>query len=148
MNQPANQSSTPSDQTIPKTTSPSFPVSTGLGKENEAAASVETVRPVNPELELPKEVKEAGVTQFKETIELPPDIRKLGVTPSGASTPVVTSSLPTVVLPISDSTVVSGVHAQVTDALRWLAIWCLRRLKKAHIALKIMHGKIVRVKTS
>ena len=90
------------------------------------------------------------MTKFSDTIELPPDVKKLGVTHTGPSvpiTPVTTTVLPSVALPISDNQVVAGLHAQVVSALRWLAEWCMRRLKKAHIALKEAHGKVMRVKS-
>jgi len=126
----------------------STPLSVGsFSKETEirSTRANEPVSEINTEVNLPKEVEQAGVFKHQETIELPPDIKKMGVSVSGASTPVPQTPLPTVTLPISDTQVVVGLHAQVTQAIRWLAVWCIRRLKKAHIALKTIHGKIVRV---
>lgn len=124
-------------------------ISSSTGKEHEALrlSATESVTDISQEAELPREVEKAGVEIIKDTIELPPDVKKLGVTQTGPSTPVIISNpLPQVTLPISDQTVVVGLHAQILSSLRWLAIWCIRRLKKAHIALKEIHGKIVRVK--
>ncbi|MCL4338341.1 hypothetical protein M1271_01495 [Patescibacteria group bacterium] len=126
-------------------------VSVSIGKEHEAIkiASSETPQMISKEVEIPKEVSEVGVTAIKESIELPPDVKKLGVTQSGASIPLVASvtPLPNVVLPISDQQVVAGLHSQISSALRWMAVWCVKKLKKAHVMLKVIHGKIIRVKS-
>lgn len=136
-----------------KTTPPVFVspgVSPGVSKEHEVSRAVapETVSEITQEVELPIEVEKAGVEIIKDTIELPPDVKKLGVTTSGSSVQVAsTPILPQIVLPISDQTVITGLHAQILSSLRWLAVWCVRRLKRAHIALKQIHGKIIRVKS-
>ena len=125
--------------------------SASISKEREVmpiSGGSETAREISSEIEVPKEVERAGVMKVSETIELPPDIKKLGVTPSGSSVPVSASqTLPKIVLPISDQQVVTGLHISITSALKWLSIWCIRKLQKAHIALKVIHGKIIRVRT-
>lgn len=125
-------------------------VSSGIhGKESEAVtiSASETVQEVSKVPEIPKEVESAGITAVSGTIELPPDVKKLGVTQSGASVPVTTTTaLPQVVLPISDQQVMAGLHAKITSAFRWLSAWCIKKLKKAHIALKVIHGKIIRIR--
>lgn len=142
-------SNTDSNKTVPQVSMPSG-TSPGVSREHEfsAVAVAETVSEITQEVELPKEVEKAGVEVIKDTIELPPDIKKLGVTPMGSSVPVPTATaLPQIILPISDQTVIVGLHAQILNSLRWLAVWCVRRLKRAHITLKNIHGKITRVKT-
>lgn len=124
-------------------------VASGVSREHEFSSitPAETVSDISQEVELSKEVEKAGVEVIKDTIELPPDIKKLGITPMGSSVPVSPAAqLPQVVLPISDQTVIAGLHAQILSSLRWLSVWCVRRLKKAHITLKQIHGKIIRVK--
>lgn len=96
------------------------------------------------ELELPKEVQSAGVRIQPTTISLPAPIAKLGVAASGANIPIQTTS--TIVLPLSDDQIAIGLHQAVTNSMRWLAEWCVRRLKFLHITLKNVHGKFVRVK--
>lgn len=126
----------------------SFTAPSPVGKEGETlSVPKEAVQEVVSEIELTKEVVDAGVEKQGDVIvELPPDVKKLGVIQTGSTTPLVTST-PTVQvsLPISDNQVVVGLHAQVTSALRWLALWCVKKLAKAHLALKVIHGKIVRV---
>jgi len=121
-------------------------VSSAVGKEREfsSVSPSEQIKEITPRLEVPEEVEKAGVTKIGE-FELPPDVTKLGVTHTGPTAPV-TTSLPPVTLPISDQQVVTGLHAQVASALLWLAVWCLKKLKKAHLTLKVIHGKITRVK--
>ena len=119
-----------------------------VAKEQEPAqiAPVELVQEVSTELEIPKEVEKAGVEKVRhEEVVVPPDLKKLGVT-TGA-TPAPSATVPQVTLPISDQNVVAGLHAQLISSLRWLATWCIRKLKKAHVVLKVIHGKIIRVKS-
>lgn len=54
-------------------------------------------------------------------------------------------SLARIKLPISDEKVVKGLHAPVTSSIRWLAELSKYILKTAHVGLKKIHGKIVRV---
>ena len=49
-------------------------------------------------------------------------------------------------LPISDEKVEEGLQKPITSSWRWLAEFCRHILKHAHLALKKIHGKIVRVK--
>ena len=124
--------------------------SQSIGKEKEVGgvAATETITPVASEIVLPKEVEKTGVVSIPEIIEIPPSVANMGVGASGSSTPFAdTTALPSVVLPISDQQVMAGLHAQVTSALLWMAVWCMKKLKKAHVTLKNIHGKIVRVKT-
>lgn len=125
------------------------PVTSGISKEHELASVgvEEQFKEVTPKLEVPEDVEKAGVRKIGETIELPPDVTKLGVTHAGPTTPVATTTLPPVTLPISDKQVVTGLGGQITSALSWLAVWCVKKLKKAHLALKVVHGKIMRVRT-
>lgn len=140
---PTSAVNTPTGTVVPVS------VTTGPGKEGSPVPvnSLETVSEVATEIELPVEVEKAGVVSFKETVELPPDVKNLGVTQTGTAVPIqITPVLPQVDLPISDNLVVAGLHASIGNAFRWLATWCIKKLKKAHIALKVIHGKITRVK--
>ena len=140
----------PADEKTVKGNQPVSPFSTTIGKERESLSGVpsEAIQSISTEIEIPEEVERVGVTKVSDTIEIPPDIKKLGVTSTYVSSPTgsaVNSVLPKVVLPISDEEVVTGLHAQITSALRWLSVWCIKRLKKAHLVLKTVHGKIMRV---
>ena len=97
-----------------------------------------------------KEVKEKEVEEEarphlikrEETIELPPDIQKLGLKP------IPTIDFPqyqNIKLPLSDDKIIVGLHAPISSSLRWLATLALYLLKKAHLSLKIIHGRVVRV---
>jgi hypothetical protein len=127
------------------------PVSPIVSKEIELPRQVssemtEVAKEITTEVVVSTEVAQAGVKKIPDVVEIPPDVRKLGVSPAGPTTPVsATTAFPQVVLPISDQKVVAGLHSQVTSAFLWLATWCIKKLKKAHIALKVIHGKIIRV---
>lgn len=124
------------------------PGTSSLHKEREAPAVQvsESVSQIKEDVELPEEVEKAGVIAHKETFEIPPDLKKIGMQQAGSAVTAAPQSLPGVILPVADNIVYIGIHAKVTDALRWLAAWCVRRLKKAHLMLKKVHGKIIRIK--
>ncbi|MBI3955567.1 hypothetical protein HY338_03915 [Candidatus Gottesmanbacteria bacterium] len=141
-------SSSPTDNTSTSPTSPPQVSYTSTGdKEKEAPRSTasEAVQEIGKQVEIPPDVEKAGVIHYKETMEIPPDIKKMGLTPTGSNVPV-TNPTPQVTLPVADQIVYQGIHSELTNALKWLAIWCMRRLQKAHLALKKVHGKIIRVR--
>jgi len=77
-----------------------------------------------------------------ETIELPPDLKKLGFQSTSSSQ---FSSYKNIKLPLSDEKVVVGLQAPITSSIRWLATLAIYLLAKAHLSLKIVHGKVIRV---
>ncbi len=50
-------------------------------------------------------------------------------------------------LPISDENVLKGLHKPISSSWRWLSTLAVYILKKAHLTLKKVGGKIIRVKT-
>jgi len=92
---------------------------------------------------LPKEVASAGVTMHPTTIPVPPPIAKMGVQPAGANIPMPTAAA----LPITDDQIAQGLGKGIRESFRWLAEWCVRRLKQVHIGLQSIRGKLVRVQT-
>lgn len=99
-------------------------------------------------VEISPEVEKAGVEVRQDHVEVPPDIKKLGVTQVGPSTPVVSDDAgkgPD--LPLTDDQIDKGLHSKIFSSIRWLAEWCLKELKRAHMTLKKVHGKLVRVKS-
>lgn len=77
----------------------------------------------------------------KETIKLPTDLKDAGV--ESVSHPKFTTHQ-SVHIPLTDEKIEEGLHKPVTSSFRWLAELCLYMLRKAHIALKVVHGKVVR----
>lgn len=93
-----------------------------------------------------KEIREIGGEVRPETVRLPEIVKALGVSHSGATTPVVDDSQTVVItLPLTDDQIVVGLHRQIYNSLRWLAEWCVRQLKMAHVQLKKVHGKVMRI---
>lgn len=82
------------------------------------------------------------VTPRAETIEIPPDLKQFGLQP------ITTTQFPSyqnIKLPISDEKISVGLHAPITTSMRWLATLALYLLQKAHLGLKVIHGRVVRV---
>lgn len=90
----------------------------------------------------PEEEVRPFVTPRAETIELPPDLKKMGLQ---AATTTQYPSYSNIKLPISDEKVVVGLHAPITTSLRWLATFAFYLLQMAHLQLRVIHGKVVRV---
>ena len=90
----------------------------------------------------PEEEVRRYVQVKAETIKLPPDLKKLGLQ-SSSSSPF--STYQNVKLPISDDKIVIGLHAPITNSIRWLATFALYLLQQAHLTLKVIHGKVARV---
>ncbi len=102
------------------------------------------VTEVGQETPLSDEVAKAGVTIRPTTVTLPPSVQKLGVKVLGEGTPASASKTATP-LPLTDDQIATGLHQSIKSSWRWLAEWCVRQLKQAHVLLKSFHGKIVRL---
>jgi len=90
----------------------------------------------------PEEEVKPFVNPVHETINLPPDLKRLGLqAPSSTSF----TTYQNVKLPISDDKIVSGLHAPITSSLRWLATLAIYVLSRAHLAIKVIGGKAVRI---
>jgi len=90
----------------------------------------------------PEKTVKPFVTVKKETIDLPPDLKQVGVISTASSK---FPGYKQVKLPISDEKVYQGLHSPVTSSLRWLAELCFFILRQAHLKIKNIHGKVVRV---
>ncbi len=128
--------------------SPGEPVVGAAGIHKEAESAVMTpetpmVKEYGREVDnLPKEVASAGVTIHPTTIPIPQPAASLGVTPGPANIPMPSA---TVTLPLTDDQIAQGLSKSILTSWRWLAEWCLRRLKQVHIGLQYVKGRLVRV---
>ena len=100
---------------------------------------------IGQETSIPKEVLSAGVRVKPTSIPIPKSVAQMGVKPAGQNIPVQTTSA--IVLPLTDDQIVVGLHQSMANSLRWLAEWCVRRLKQAHVAVTTVGGKLIRGKT-
>lgn len=121
------------------------PQITSIAKEHEPASAGETAQleEVVSDIELEPDLESAGLEKKSEVMAVSQDIQQMGVQAVGHAQPVIPAT-PTVTLPISDDKVLTGLHANISSALRWLAEWCVRVLKKGHIHLKRVGGKVIR----
>ena len=91
--------------------------------------------------ELDEEVK-PHIQVHEEVVEVPPDLQQMGV--QATPTAQVQTHQPFQSL-LSDEEIIKGLHQPTTSSFRWLAELALYILKHAHIVLKTVHGKVVRV---
>jgi len=78
----------------------------------------------------------------EETIELPEELKKAGLQ---AATVTEFPSYQNIKLPLSDERIIAGLHQPITSSLRWFATLLEYILKQAHLILKVVNGKAVRV---
>lgn len=87
------------------------------------------------EVELTPEVVSAGVKVQPTSVALPQNVQQLGVKPSGPTTPVRSGA--SVTLPLTDEQIALGLKQGITSSWRWLAEWCVRKIKQLHKRLKV-----------
>jgi hypothetical protein len=93
------------------------------------------------EADIPSEVQ-PYVEAKPENVELPQELKQAGLQP------VESTQFPTyqnIKLPISDDKVLQGLHQPITSSWRWLAAFSLYLLGQAHLGLKRVHGRVVRI---
>ena len=86
------------------------------------------------EVEISKEVASAGVKVHPTTVTIPQPVQQLGVKPAG--THVSAQQTTTVALPLTDDQIATGLKQSITSSIRWLAEFCVRRIKQ-------LHGKLI-----
>ena len=99
---------------------------------------------IGKETPLPPEVSKAGVTLRSDSVTVPKPVQYLGVKAVGQVAVSQGSGAVAVSLPLTDDQIAQGLHQSITSSWRWLSEWCMLQLKKAHVAFKTMHGKIMR----
>ena len=98
---------------------------------------------IGKDTELAPEVKMAGVSMQADTIELPHIVQKMGVSAVGPAAPP-PAAVAAITLPLTDDQIAQGLHQSLLSSWRWLAEWCERQLKQAHVLLSSTKGKTVR----
>jgi len=142
---PANQTG---NQSIPTSIS-----GTSLQKEAEPVVDVNVsetavMNEFGKDMALPKEVVQAGVTIHPTSINIPPSLTNAGLMSIGQP-PVTTVSQTTAInLPLTDDQIAQGLAVGMENSWRWLAEWCVRRLKMLHMTIKNIGGKGRREKIS
>lgn len=123
------------------------PAGTGtMGSKEKETGGVNTEAPFRPagqETELSAEVASLGVKIQPTTIPIPPPVQQMGVRAAGQNVP---TPAPVVALPLSDDQIVLGLKQGIWSSWRWLAEWCIRKLKQVHMGLKNIHGRLTRVR--
>lgn len=116
----------------------------GLHKEQEPFSGNESaaLEQGSAEVELTPELEKAGVVAHHDNVRVSPEVQQMGVETMGPTQPVIYTGA--VQLPLTDDQIVVGLHAQILSSLRWLAEWCIKRLKQVHVHLKNIGGKAVR----
>ncbi len=138
------QNYTPIDELVKKhqTSKPQWPQS--FSKESEPSLGSGEMLSMDETGE--HEVNDEEVKKFveinKDQVEIDPELKKAGVEVVEHPKYPPHLSLP---LPVSDERVMEGLHAPINTGLRWIAEFSVYWLRQAHIGLKKVHGKVIRV---
>lgn len=119
----------------------------GANKEVESHSTTQETRMDelgSQEMDIPKEVSAAGVKTTKTTVNIPGPVSQMGVKASGTNVPI--SAGASITLPLTDDQIAEGLNQGITSSWRWLAVWCVRKLKQLHFAVKNIHGKLTKTK--
>lgn len=120
-------------------------VSAAPAKEVEPVIAIQERKPIELH-EVAEHKMSEEVTQYiqhrDETVQVPPDLSNMGVAATGTPTYV---TLNPKKLPLSDESIIKGLHEPIKSSLRWLALACVYVLQKTHVMLKEVHGKVMRV---
>lgn len=73
---------------------------------------------------------------------IPTDVAAAGVAVSPA---VLAAQEPVIELPLADEQIPAALKKPVSSGIRWIAEICVYMLRKAHLKLKTIHGKVTRV---
>ena len=85
------------------------------------------------ETELPKEVAAVGVKIQPTTVQIPQPVAQMGVKAVGDA---IRPEEPAVVLPLTDEQIALGLKQSITSSWRWLAEFCVRKLKQLHAKIR------------
>ncbi len=108
------------------------------GKEGEIIPAMESpLKGVGQEIQLPKEIESVGVKVTPQTVPLPPQLQQAGVQAVGANVPVPVHHAPAIQLPLTDEQIAKALKESIKHSIRWLAEWCVRKVK-------VVHAKVIR----
>lgn len=90
-----------------------------------------------------QEEVEKYVTPHSNSIKLPPDLKKIGLKAEGED--LFKETLNKIKLPISDEKIMEDLKAPPSESKRWFATIMLYILERAHLTLKKVGTKVVRI---
>lgn len=106
-------------------------IETGMGS---LVPEIPGLKEYGKDVELPKEVAQVGVRVVPTTVTLPAHIAAAGVVPAGQAIPIASGA--TVTLPLTNDQISAGLTQNVSSSIRWLAEWCVKRIKQLHAMSK------------
>lgn len=101
-------------------------------KEVGPAGAEAYLEPVSEKPEVSKELKEAGLEPVTSEIEVPYEAKKAGLEMAKEAVPVSVPTAPSSTVPftMAQSLNILKIHKKISDAIVWLAMWCIRQLKR------------------
>ncbi len=112
----------------------------GVGSSSKEAdipgSSIEINESENP-------VVEQYVTPHSNSIKLPPDLKKIGLRTEEEE--LFKETLNRIKLPISDDKIMEDLQAPPSESKRWFATILLYMLERAHLTLKKVGTKVIRI---
>lgn len=138
-----SQNHTPIDDLVKKHNELKYGVGSASKEADLPGSSIE-IKEVEPEKEeVTKEDVEKYITPRDASIKLPPDLKKIGV--KTQEDDLFKETINRIKLPISDEKIMEDLKAPPSEAKRWFATILLYILERAHLTLKKVGTKVVRI---
>ncbi len=125
------------------------PISIGVVEHREPIGAAHLESPTATEVHTDEEDDKRNQDYIIKHVEvktdipiIPADVAAAGVQASPTTSEVTSEVLS---LPLPDDQIPADLKKPVSSGLRWLAEICMYMLKKAHLKLKEVHGKVTRV---
>lgn len=147
-----NQNFTPIDFLInPPVPVQPQPISTGTVERHEPIGAAHLESPTPTEVHTDEQDDKRNQDYINKHVEvkteipeIPTDVAAAGVQATSLGTPGVPQII--LELPLPDDQIPADLKKPVSSGVRWLAEICMYMLHKAHLKLKEVHGKVMRVK--
>lgn len=147
-----NQNFTPIDFLVNQPTpTQSQPISTGTVERHEPIGAAHLESPTPTEVHTDEQDDKRNQDYIDKHVEvksnvpeIPADVAAAGVQAIGSGAPGVPQTV--LKLPLPDDQIPADLKKPVSSGVRWLAEICVYMLRKAHLKLKEVHGKVTRVK--
>lgn len=120
-----------SEPTQPQPVVPASPVSGPVKEAEPVALPSEYIQPTEQHVEMPQEVREAGVEAVRETPDLTLHDQKAGIELAKEATPVAIEPSGMMQMPMTKEKAEETIkiHKKISDSVVWLATMVLRQLK-------------------
>lgn len=139
----SSQNHTPIDELVKKHNEMKYGVGSSSKEADLPGSSIEIEQVEAPVEKQTTEDVETYVTPTDASIKLPPNLKKVGI--KSVEDDLFKETLNKIKLPISDEKIMQDLQAPPSESKRWFATILLYILERAHLTLRRVGTKVVRI---